>query len=578
MQRAAENWGFYTGFNQWDKTVINELRAKGKLPLTINLVLNTIHMPAGYQRRNRFDYVLQPKRGGTRPVAELGSALLMHAMDTCGGEYENSDAFLEGLVTGKGWTRVRIDYTKDPMHGDLVIERVPASQVMEDQLNTHYDLNRCDHLFYSEWMTKKTAQLRFNVSEQDLDAATAGDEWVSSRREETITENSNLFDDYDNGPRQRPDSSEAFRLRKYLITETWFKEDRRVKFLCDPQTGRSRRLNKQSFAKFQQISMLMPEMAGQFKIVEQIAPVLYKVTTCGDLVLEYEVDPFKGLTDYPFFRFCPHWADGEIFGIIDNIKDPQREVNKRRSQALHNTNMQGGPQWEVADGSDREAMQHLKTFGNLPGFVLDRSKFGGEVKRLDPPKLDQANLQLAEQGRNEIKEISSVNSDLLGTDPSASESGKARMIRQEAGLMSLEVVFDNFDRTQMHQGTVMWDIIRTHDLYSQAELEQVVTEDSLKSFIRMNPMTGQQVIDISPASDMAIGHYGVKVDKGSKSPTMRMYQYEQLVDAAQKGVILVPPEVLADLGDFPMKDQIIEYTQQQRMAQLPPSAPAGVPA
>jgi hypothetical protein len=54
--------------------------------------------------------------GGTKAIAELGSALIKHGMESCNGYDAASDCFRDGVITGKGWITVDQVYDRDPIN------------------------------------------------------------------------------------------------------------------------------------------------------------------------------------------------------------------------------------------------------------------------------------------------------------------------------------------------------------------------------------------------------------------------------------------------------------------------------
>jgi len=572
VKRAQESFRFYTGMQQWDPQVVGALKASARPALTINRILSTVHMPCGYQRRNRSDLKLYARKGGTVPIAELGTALIKHTMDTSRGEYELSDSFQDGAICGKGWLSLDLDYTNDPLHGDFVIRRESPFDILEDQTNQHYDVNKGMRVFKTWWWDKKEVELTYpRVKTEDLENAMQAPEWGNER-----VEPEKDWMDYEpheytaNQMNEGPTDDRLLSKVKYLVKEIWFKEYDRVTFLVHVPTLTLKRIQKDQAEKAAAI-IKANDLGDDYRIIDRIAPVMHKVVCVGDMILEKTEDPLDGIIAFPFFRYCPFWANGYAFGLVDNVKEPQEELNKRRSQVLHAANMTINAGMKVGSAANKKAIAELEQMGSHPGKIWDLSKFGGVLEAIDPPKLDAAHFKLAEQAADDIKEISGVNSDLLGTDPRASESGKARMVRQEAGLMVNEVMFDNLDRTQSDLGEHLWERVRRSDVYSEQEILAVVPDATLKHFM-VRGADGQPVLDFAtgkPAMDFSkirqwrTGRYGVKVDRGAQSPTMRMAQFETILEARKAGV-MIPDEMIFEMGDFPNKERLIEASRQMR--------------
>ena len=284
------------------------------------------------------------------------------------------------------------------------------------------------------------------------------------------------------------------------------------------------------------------------------------------MILEEESDPFNGVMKYPFARFIPFLADGHPFGLVDNIKGPQEELNKRRSQVLHNLNSAANSGWKV-NSLTNDGRQILENFGSSPGVVLEKTKFGGNIERIDPGRLDKGHFSMAERAEMDIRQISGVNSELMGTDQARDKSGKAMMIRQDAGLTVSQKVFDNYNRTQAELGTFLWEVIRRNDFYSSEEIEAIVTEHTMAAFMTQDPEGGEEpIVDLSVIENWDVGAYGVKVGLGSNSPTMRMAYFDQLLAMAKEG-FPIPPDALLSLSEIPNREQIVAQIKASMDAQ-----------
>lgn len=570
VKRARRSFQFYTGVQQWDPAVVAVLRAKGRPALTINRILSTVHVPCGYQRRNRSDIRLYPRKGGTRPVAELGSSLIKHTMDISQGHYEASDSFLDGTVTGKGWLSIRVDYSNDPLNGDLVISKESAFEMMGDQNNQHYDLNRGERVWKSTWVPKRQVQLEYGKSAKDLDEAMDSSEWAVEAHPGTPDWDDYVEDDTAVFGHGSSDGEKFLRETNYLVRECWYTVTERAVWLINRETLDLRRLRNADAVKAAKVLLDNPVARAEFRIIEKPGKVLHRCVTVGDMEIEYEEDPLRGVMLFPFFRFMPYLADGFAFGLVDNAIQPQEEYNKRLSQTLHSANQTANSGWIVGSSSNDEAMRKLEQFGSKPDVILDQSDYTS-LEKIAPNPIDQANLVLAQEAGNNIPKVTGINDDLLGTR-NKDESGKARMVRQEAGLTVSEIMFDNFNRMQAALGEATWEIIRRGDTYSAEEIEAVVTEDSLKHFVRTDEITGDQTVDMSPMRNWTTGRYGVRVSRGANSPTMRMALFEQLLDAVKAGV-LIPPKELIEASDLPNKEAIIEVMEQQQQMVGPDGRP-----
>ena len=281
----------------------------------------------------------------------------------------------------------------------------------------------------------------------------------------------------------------------------------------------------------------------------------------GDLLLKHEVDPLNGMTSFPLARYSPYWLHGHTFGVVDNLKDLQREHNKARSQMLHKTNQSGNPGWKVGSLNNPDARERLEAYGSTPGTILNLSDYGGVLDRIRPDAVSQADTVLSAQSSNDIREVSGANPDVTGTNDESSESGRARLLRIEAGQTTLAPLMANLQRTDRNLGGTLWDYIRLNSVYSVPEVIGVVDEDILAKL-------GGPVGAVEAMNTWDIGRYGVKADETPSTAAYRDVQSEEVRAINQfirESGLVLPPDASMEmvkemirLSNFPGRDRILD--------------------
>ncbi|MCK4822478.1 hypothetical protein KA005_42330, partial [bacterium] len=121
--KATTNYGMYEGGDkQWDAADIAYLDSKKRHHLSLNIILPIINLLTGYERQNRMDIKCFPKKGGIKMVADLMTELAKHIEDQSLGLYLRSAAFLDGIVSIKGFLSLDIKYDEDPFNGEIVTD------------------------------------------------------------------------------------------------------------------------------------------------------------------------------------------------------------------------------------------------------------------------------------------------------------------------------------------------------------------------------------------------------------------------------------------------------------------------
>lgn len=517
--RMHQGFRFYTG-DQWDTADLKKLQQEKRPALTINLILPIINLLSGIQRQGRQDVTVVARKGGYKKLAAVYTQVLRHCLDMTDADYEIADAFLDGVIGGKGWLATDIDYTDDPLAGDLTVRKVSPFAVREDPDAKEYDLNKSGKfVIRDEWMDKQALLLNWPGKQSDIEAGGLAIDPASG----------DVIGDTEKG-----------QLR-WRVRECWWKRFEKRTLLINAASG----VMKTVHASQQKTAYAIAQKSNNWVVKDWVVPVLNKTVTAGNLVLEDSQDPYNGVVRFPYTRFCPFWADGFVMGVVQNLTGPQQEVNKRRSQALHNLNQTANSGFKVKkilNNYDR----HLAKFGSTPGVVLDESKAGGSIERIEPASLSEGHIRASEMSAEDMKEISGANHNLMGqVMENFAESGKAIELRQAQGMKVVEVVFDNFARTQKLMATGLVDMIRFTDVYTDDEIAAVVAE-------------ADEVIELSQLKSRKAGKYGITVQAASSSPTVRYANFMNILEIARMYPERVPAESVIEQSNLANKEKLAE--------------------
>jgi len=212
---------------------------------------------------------------------------------------------------------------------------------------------------------------------------------------------------------------------------------------------------------------------------------------------------------------------------------------------LHNLNQTANSGFKVKkvlNNYDR----HLAKHGATPGVVLDESKAGGSIERIEPAPLSEGHITAARMSGDDMKEISGANPDLMGQAiRSENESGRAIELRQQQGMKVVEVMFDNFSRTQKLITLGLVDMVRHTDVYSDEEIRNLVSEKNMDA-------------DLSLLKSRKVGKYGIKIESSSSSPIARFANFNNLMEIVKTFPNQIPPDVVIENSDLANKENIID--------------------
>lgn len=544
-RKAKKAYKYYLG-DQWTATDKQALEDEKRPALTINKIKSLIRLISGMQRQHRQDLLVKPRKGGSGLLANLLTDILKIYYDISYADWQTSFQFFDGSVCGKGWLAIDVDYTKDILNGDLLLTRENPLMIWEDPYSARYDLSDAKFIFRTFWndkdeLKKKFPKMKKNIEILDNMPDTEKMEFNLGSDE---TESDDYVDDRNRG--EQMDIS----MTRFLVKECWHRKYENQKFLVDLYSRDIVNISDMPDKKIEAIAKLA---ADRLRLVERVIPTLHLTTTLGkNVVLQDFKDPYNGIFEWPLIRYVDDWVYAEkqhAKGEVEDLIDPQNELNKRRSQALHHLNTSANSGWIVDQNALDEKMQKkLESMGSRPGLVIIK-KPNLTVQKIEPARLSEGHLTLSDLSGRDIKEISNINPDLLGFSPEGKEalSGVAIAQRQQQGAMGLDPVFDNFEFTQKILGNTLLEHIRKTDVIDPEEILNLADPE----------VYGEKIQElIYEIKNRAKGRYTVTLASQNSSPTVRMANFQTMIDALKSGVP-IPPDMLIQASDWPFKEALL---------------------
>lgn len=552
---AQEDLQFVLG-NQWDPKDLSILDEQKRPHLTFNHILPRINLIMGYHIQNRQDIKVFHKTGNAE-VAEILTAIIKHIQDNSNGNYEVSMAFLLGLITAKGYLGAYIDNDYDVVNGELKIESVSPFQVFPDPYSEKYDLSDAGYIFRTNWLPKRKIELLYPDKKDELSNINVDD------RDRIIIST-------DNSPSYKPnvstnsksDSSNIDKY-KYRVKQGWWREYESLTFLFNLTDGKA----KQTELNNEQIKTVLARYPNLRKI-KRVTPKIHATTYVGNTELE-DIIPFEdkgGLRRFPIVPFYCYWLEGNFFSFVTQLKDPNREINKRYSQLLHHLNMSANSGW-IADPDAVADWDLLEQMGSRPGVVIKKAKKDAHLERINPSTLSEGHLVLSKEGAQQMNQISGVDPTLFGVMPDTRESGIAIQVRQKQSITALESIFDNFRTTKQLLGKVLIELIQKSRAYSQEEILRIVVDGEEKEYSINEPSWQRKILGIGKIlNDVTVGEYDCTVSEAPSNPTARLSRFYAMIEAVKAG-IPYPPEMIIKASDFPDKEEALASIKQTKEAQ-----------
>lgn len=592
---------------QWTEEEKQQLEDQNRPAMVFNKIKPMILLVAGHFLQNSARIQVQPEGGEDETFTEVADKLLDHIDKVSKLNFKLGYQFVGGIRAGRSSVEFHMDYNEDPIFGQLKIPYLGPFKVYWDPSATEYDKSDADYAFKVIKLSKSKIKQLFPKKKDQIDEL---EDDILSLSGDLMPEVGTDGTDYGNDPTKSDlgvnevptaDSELVGDLRQLTVAEYWKKHYVKRKFIYFVDDGSiveletdeeveeeiAKRKEREAARQTQEAAAqdpfavpVDPESIEIDHIVRERTVARMQVAIqASDLMLTdgFEDSPFEpNYHGYSFFDFIAEWApeaaklEHQIQGLVRSLKDPQREINKSRSQYLHILNTSANSGWiGDEDALEDTKWAELEQFGASPGITI-RKKKGSELQRIHPVEPSLAQQVREKAATDDMKEVSGINADLLSVDTNQSPSGKAIAMRIRQAVTILTPAFTNFRYTKQMIGNFIFKIIPT--MFDAAKIEKVLGQ----KFMQDNELDRAKIK--AYLTIIKDGKYDVQISERGSAETLRSETFEDLMTMVEKGMP-IPPDVIMEYMNMPNKQSVIkkitEYQQQQaQLAQQQEAAKA----
>lgn len=569
---------------QWTPDELAKMNEVRRTALTLNQINPLFRLVMGYQSSNRLDvnYVPTSDSASSEEVAKVLNGIYKAEAGRTDLKYIDTDVFADGLSTGRGFWDRRLCFEENDF-GEIDFKADdPFSIYVDPDCNT-YDMDKsAAYIQESVWTDidkinstygGEAARAVENISHSSYRSnmfADLGEEELSPSRffgQYTDDKSYKSWDDiYHNDFIDR----QAKRIR---LLDTQYKMETIKPCFIDLETGITEVIPDDWFKPENQHKIQLALDHGNalnnpLKIAHRPVRRVRWTTTCGDILLHDRWSPYQSYTKVGFF---PYFRRGKTRGMIEDLIDPQREKNKKRSVMTDILNRNANSGWIYEENAlDPEQEENLRQYGASPGIHI-KWKTGPEGKRPEPKRLEPGGFpqgldRLEEKAQNDLFTISGINESALGQLDQV-QSGRAIEARQRQAVLSIQMYQDNFARSKKLCGRKDLSIFQKH--YTEERIYRVLGEDSSATIYEINKKIESGGTNaVTRLNDITIGKYSTEIDEVPISATFKQAQFEEMMLLLEKlgpiGGLLAQtrPDLMIDLSSMPRKQEWKEALMQ----------------
>lgn len=579
-----------------EKAILTEIKRSA---LTLNKIAPLWRLVMGYQTSNRLDinYVPTSDSQSSEGVGQVLQNVYKAEAGRTDLKFIDSEVFGDGLTTGRGFWDIRLDFENNDFGEVKPITNDPFSIYIDPDCNT-YDLNesaayvqesvwtdidKVNELFgpaaaeQVECMTSVShqSQLLYFLGEQDISPHRFFGQYADDKAM------GNWSDVYHTDFVDR----QAKRLR---LLDSQYKITRIQPCFIDLETGTKAPIPDdwmipENQFKIQAFLDHAEQLNNKVKIAHRPVKRIRWTVTCADVLLFDGWSPYNSYTKVGYF---PYFRRGKTRGMVEDLVDPQREINKKRSVLIDILNRNANSGWIYEENTlDPEQEENLRKYGSAPGINVKykTSPTNREgPRRIEPGGYPQGLDRLEEKASVDLHQISGINESALGQLDRV-QSGRAIEARQRQAVLSIQLYQDNFSRSKKILGRKFLEIFQQH--YTEERVYRIMGEDSNAVMVEINKKMMNGNNSVTRMNDITLGKYMVEVDEVPISATFKQGQFEETMVLLEKlgpvGGMLAQaaPDLIIDQTSLPRKDdwKRVLGALMQPQGPVPPGAEGGDP-
>lgn len=502
---AYRDLSFYLG-NQWSLEELSYLNNQRRSSFTYNKIRRVINLVQGYQRKNRLATIISPVEDADENTANIFTDVMRHIMVGSDGYESISNAFKGALTTGLSFISPYVDYRNDPVSGDIKFHLDEWNAVILDPFFTKRDLSDCSFISRRKFLSR-TEVISLLPDKQDVIMSLP---WGS--RDDKFT--------YMPYARQ-------WGMQKLLnYTEYWRTKWEIRDVLVDMMTGETKEWDGDK-ARLR----LYRQMFPQIEVIKKpVRSVELGIIVEGEL-LYYGKDPF-GLDDYPFVPFMAVFEPSydlytwKVQSLVRILRDPQAELNKRRSKMVDILDSQLNSGWLAKTNSVSNPTSLYKSGQGQVIFIKPEAQIA-DVQRINAPDIPQGMFQLEKEFENDIMELAGVTPELMGMSENekVETAGILSKMRQAAGLVNLQDLFDGLRESQKILGRKVLKLVQKN--YTPEKIKLITKKDPTPEFY-----------------SKIFAQYDVEVGEGVLTDTQKQQQFIQMTALRTMGVQFSDEEIV----------------------------------
>ena len=571
---AKESFEFRDG-SQWADTEIDLLESSNRPHLTFNITKAHIDLIMGINEDQRTRYVCTPVNEEDGFRCEVLNNIISLLYEKGDWIDEEDVSFESAVICGRGWTAIDFDINPNRYDQIKITEsNIPVHEVRRDPASRKTDLTDASYIIWDKWLTIEDFVVKYPHLENKVKDAFATGSWpimdsISRMAPESTVYGGHDIDDVSDYSDSLDVDFYDTKKRQLRVAHMEYWKTIKKHWFLNPTNNTWEIVNKKWSVFQKEFALAYPEADLEFEV--RTTKEVWWVQFGGNEILYHGKSPIS----FPGFNIIPCFLYGDVsrrksnhFGIVELMKDAQREINKRVSQTLNllANQVQPGMYAEVgAFVNQDQAEQSVKEPGSVT-WLKDGAITKKRFQERSIPSFPAAIMQMEQFAQEIVRRITGINPDLMGTNDKRQEPGIVVQLRQQQGMTILKPVFKAYNR--MRRGLFRRQIsIITEHMPSQ-QIAMILGQQERFQIDDNGTITDKKTELTCNIRDLQGLDFDVDGEPEQSSMTQNMMELATYTEM-QKNGFPVDPAVIVSKTNLPITEKVgwIEYLDNQQKGQ-----------
>jgi len=525
-QQANIDTLFYAGEQRFINSYFNFYPQFNYQQFHFNFLQQPINMVTGYQRQHRKSVNYIPIEGSDQQDADDLTKVMTYSNNYRGILEKFSKACEWSCVAGLVLMQPYLDYTDDPINGTLDLKIWPYNAFITDPYWTQPDMSDANLIWCQEYISKKRAKKLFPSKADEIDSMSG----FGNRNGKFyfLPENYNLA-----------------RHDLLVLSYVWYQWSRKKKVLYDKRQGLTYDfIDREGFIE----QFVEQDRNATLEIIEIEVPTWKQCVVLNERLMFQGLNPL-GFDECPFVPLFwnrdPQMAQYDLRNrsLTRAMRDTQFLLNRRiiLNHDISESSINSG--WLRKENAVVNE-DDLRYAGQGKDIIIKDGYELTDITKIIPNAVPPSDMELANQLVDFIFRTSGVNQELMGMSDD-SKAGITEMLRQGAGLVTLQKYFDQWDEGFRLLGRLEQKIIQYN--WSPSKLQRIIGRP------------------VSPAFQLgAFSKFDVLVAEGLNTTIQLQQQFIQMMQLNEMLGGIIPPRFLLQYATIQGKNEIIQAVEEQQ--------------